>query len=262
MRPRLMTVARSSLRPVLATVAAAAGGLVPVPVAVVLDRLAFGREVLTPRPGEGVSSGSVLSDKQLAGVLADHELGTWALGHEVIDLLAELVLRRRPRYVLEMGSGSSTLVWAVLMERIWGSEEPRVFSLEQDEDHVTRSLGFVADAGLERLVRIRHAPLGPVAVGHLRGACYQTDEMLLDELLGDVRPELLVIDGPAGPAGVRALTFPLVADRLAPGCLVALDDALRPGEISVASMWRDDRRLQVLGIHLVGRGVLLARVTG
>ncbi len=72
--------------------------------------------------------------------------------------------------------------------------------------------------------------------------------------------ELIVIDGPAGAPGIRFGTIPLVQQLTARDAPFLLDDALRAGEIEVATRWSQLPYLKVNHTILVDKGVLSGTV--
>lgn len=232
-------------------------GTVPLSTAVGLQRMLREQDVLPPAPGRTVSLGRDLWDPELASLLSDEELGTWALDADVMASIASMIETRQVRHVLEFGSGVSTLVWSVLLRRLWGPDETRVFAIEQQGDHVIRTRELLRGAGSESLARVHHVPLGPVASGGAKGSCYQLDRSTWERLLGPVRPGLLIVDGPSGEPGVRRLTLPLAHPWLMPGAVIVLDDALRTAELSIARAWQQEGLLDVHGVSLAGKGALV-----
>jgi hypothetical protein len=52
--------------------------------------------------------------------------------------------------------------------------------------------------------------------------------------------ELLIVDGPPAARGSRYPALPLLADRLAPGAAILLDDTDREGERKAVERWSDE----------------------
>ena len=69
-----------------------------------------------------------------------------------------------------------------------------------------------------------------------------------------------MIDGPAGPAGVRFGTLPLVQGYVRDGARFVLDDALRDGELAIARDWATLPYANVAGIRLIEKGLLVGTV--
>ena len=104
-------------------------------------------------------------------------------------------------------------------------------------------------------------PLTPQVIEGVQTTCYAS----LDELrriLGERRADLLVIDGPAGPPGVRFGTLPLARGCASEGATFVMDDALRDGELDVARRWDAMPYLRVRGLQLIEKGLLTGTVNG
>jgi len=153
-------------------------------------------------------------------------LGSWKADtgflHRIVDAVEEL----RPRVVVELGAGASTLVCAKALARNGGG---RLISFDQHRGFVEATSRWVADEGGE--ADLRWAPLAS-DIGDWPGSWYQLHD-LPEEI------DLLIIDGPPWVIHpfVRGAAETLF-DRLAPGGMVLLDDAARPGERIVARRWR------------------------
>lgn len=153
-------------------------------------------------------------------------LGSWKADSGLLRLVAEHILRHKPRVVVEFGTGASTLIIAKALEQAGGGT---LVSFEQHADFVEATKTWLADHALEadvRAVPLRRSPGGWPGLWYDHGA--------LPEAI-----DLMVIDGPPWSIhpftrGAAETLFHLVA----PGGTVMLDDAARPGERVVARRWR------------------------
>ncbi len=161
--------------------------------------------------------------------LGEHSLpnlGSWKADtgflHRIVDAVEEL----RPKMVVELGAGASTLVCAKALVRNGGG---RLISFDQHRGFVEATSRWVAEEGGE--ADLRWAPLAS-GIGDWPGSWYQLYG-LPEEI------DLLIIDGPPWVIHpfVRGAAETLF-ERLAPGGMVLLDDAARPGERIVARRWR------------------------
>lgn len=151
----------------------------------------------------------------------------WAGSPELLAELARQVLRQKPAVVVEFGSGLSTLVIARALA-MNGSGRLVSFDHHAGFAEVTRrrltGLGLAAD--------VRAVDLAPADRWGYPGEWYAAADL-------PAAIDLLVIDGP--PAwfnqGTRGAAGPAVFPHLAPGGVVLLDDADRPGERDNARRW-------------------------
>ena len=158
----------------------------------------------------------------------------WALSPDVLLVLVELLRQRRPRLVVELGGGSST-IWLGHAIRHLGLDT-RVLTVEHDAGWVATVQRRLAANELEDIVQVRHAPLVEQVVD---GDPYRWYDAAGWQDLTDV--DLLIVDGP--PANIGELprypAVPLLSDRLSAQACVLLDDAIRDAEQQTAARWQD-----------------------
>lgn len=146
-------------------------------------------------------------------------LGGWAASADVLILLAEWILDRKPAVVVELGSGASSLVIGRCLEL---NGRGQLLSFDHDSGFLDVTARRMRLAGLP--YDGVHAPLAVDFWYALPSSPAGID--------------LLFIDGPPMTFGeeVRAGAARLFPN-LNPGALVVLDDAARPGERRVAKQW-------------------------
>lgn len=144
--------------------------------------------------------------------------------------LARAVLARRPRVIVESGSGVSTLVLARAAQL---NGHGHVSSLEDDPVHSGRMRRLLEDHGLAEWATILDAPLREHRVGGHPYAWYA------EEGLPPAGIDMLVVDGPPRRVGrlARYPAGPLLFPRLAETGVVFLDDANRRSERRVLQRW-------------------------
>jgi hypothetical protein len=154
----------------------------------------------------------------------------------LVDVCNEIVLAKRRR-ILELGSGTSTVLLARLLATCGGT----LTAIEHDAGWATWVAGQLAAEQLQDVARVVHAPLvaSPPAVSALP---WYAAEPLAQALTGGA-PDLLIVDGPpayrSGDSLARAPAVPVLLDRLAPDAAVVLDDIERAGEHEVLERWED-----------------------
>lgn len=214
-------------------------------------------DAMAPTFRQARASSDQLADPRLANLLGDEELGTWSLGPRTIDLLGRQIERLRPRLILELGSGISTVCLAFFMSALHADDEPRVISIEQSEEMSNRTRERLAQARLGNIARVVTRPLAEQTALGRASTCY--DLRSLDGIVP--RPvDLVLIDGPSGEPGVRFATLPLVARHMADGATFLLDDALRDAELEIAATWSSVPGFKVNGIIPIETGILTGTV--
>lgn len=232
----------------------------PVPLKVVRGlRHALPRKIsLMPPIEELRADGRSLNHPWLSSELADQELGLWTLGPRTLNFLQDQIARLRPQAVIELGSGISTICLARYMKDIHGStDRSLVISIEQSEQHAMETSDTLKRLGLDDSVRVINRPLIQQTVNGRSEHCY--DLSGLDSVLGDVQPELIVIDGPAGPGTIRTATLPLLM-RFVRKADFVLDDAMREEELAIASRWSRLKGVHIEGVIPWETGLLLGRI--
>lgn len=157
--------------------------------------------------------------------------GGWALNAPEILTLLDLVTTNRPKLVVELGSGTSSVWLGYALER---SGNGRVISIEHDPDFAGRTKEDLRRHGLEDVVEVRTAPLVASPVPGHETPWY--DPVAFEDLDGI---DLLVVDGPPGPTGplARYPALPLLHKRLSEQAVIVLDDIDREGEQEIVERW-------------------------
>jgi predicted O-methyltransferase YrrM len=162
--------------------------------------------------------------------------------------------------VFEFGSGASTvcLAWALRRADII-QPVPTLVAFEQDPDHARATRSLLQEAGLSAWVSVIDAPLAQQIIAGVATECYRLPDDL-DETLASRTGDLVVIDGPAGPPGVRFGTLPSILGHLSAGARFVLDDAYRDGELEIARMWQALPGIRIDGVVDIDHGQLIGRI--
>lgn len=157
--------------------------------------------------------------------------GGFAIDAQALGHLISLVEERRPRKILELGSGTSTIWFGYLSQRFDGE----VVSLDHLEEYLTRTRTAVDRHHLNDQVECRLAPLEPI---ELDGSSFQWYSHHALEDLSDI--DLVLIDGPPAATGPQARypALPQIIDFLSPRVTVILDDAHRDEEANIVAEWQ------------------------
>jgi hypothetical protein len=213
------------------------------------DAPAAAADALVPPMDTFRGAGRSLRDPELSRLLADDELGTWALDVTSIEALWDRLRAERPAAVVEFGAGVSTVLLARYAQ--WRRAEGGdvvIVSIEQDagvRDRVGRRL---ADSSLAEGVHVLHAPLS-------ESSHYRLDLEQVARCLRGRPIDWVLVDGPAGPGGCRISTLPDVLPLCRDGARWFLDDALRDGELGILRDWSRRSGLTVEGIYPIGKGL-------
>lgn len=179
------------------------------------------------------------------------DLGGWAVNPVPADRMTRLLFERRPRLVVECGSGWSTVLMALCLREL---SEGRVVALEHLERFADRTRTLLRRYGVADRAEVIHAPIEDVRVDGETWPWYGVDPQ--EAVDGPV--EVLLVDGPPGNLAPRSRypAVPLFADQLAESWAVVLDDGHREDESWIAERW--GRRLGVAPtFEPAGQGVFV-----
>jgi predicted O-methyltransferase YrrM len=232
----------------------------PVPLALVLRarRLCGVRDAFYPTYRSTVTSGRVLRDQHLVSALADKELGEWSLTAAAVNFLDGYLRYHRPRCVLEFGSGLSTVCLAHILRE--SAEDARLIAIDESDQFLGETREMLEALALSDCVELHVRPLLVRTIDDETIQTYDLDDALLSSITEPTPPDLVLIDGPSGGRMGRFGALRLLLPYLRFGTTVMLDDALRDEELTVARRWRDAGILEIDGIHMLGKGLLVGHV--
>ncbi len=154
----------------------------------------------------------------------------WAGSPDFLLVLAEHISERKPMTILECSSGVSTVVAARSLQILGAGH---VYSLEHEPAYADKTRGLLARYGLADWATILDAPLVTIPSGET----WYDEQSIPADL---TRIEMLVVDGPPTSIGplVRHPALPRLRSRLAPECVVLVDDAGRADESEMLRNWQ------------------------
>lgn len=155
----------------------------------------------------------------------------WAVSPDFAGIAVSLVREHRPKCVLELGSGVSTLVTAYALEE---NKEGIVVSLDHDGRFAAISTANVAKHGLQKIATVIHAPLKEVAIDGKSWLWYGLDQV---RNLGTI--DMLIVDGPPNATQrlARYPALPVLFPLLSKDAVILLDDAYRADETEIIRLW-------------------------
>lgn len=198
-------------------------------------------------------------DAQLSRLFQGVQVDGFPLHLETLEWLAKFLEAARPRAVLEFGSGYSTLLQCVVLERIHGPAGFRLLSIEQDIGFLEKTAELMKARPGRTSCHLVHAPLAPGAVAGYATWFYNLAGEAQERLRWLGKAEFVFIDGPFAEGPCRYATLPAVRRFLSPGAFFAMDDGLRSKDLLVGSIWEQEG-VHVKGVLTVGRGLVVGRV--
>lgn len=145
---------------------------------------------------------------------------SWAASPDLLLTIFEIVKKTKPKLVVELGSGISTLVVAKSGAR-------KIVSIDNSDIWGTKTVAMLKEHGV-RNVEVRIAPLQQFANG---------SEWYDIKAIKDLKKiDLLIVDGPPGSKNPDA-RYPALQqfrDKLSTSAIVIIDDVNRDGERKLA----------------------------
>jgi hypothetical protein len=153
----------------------------------------------------------------------------------LVHVLNEIQINRR-NFCVEFGSGLSTIYIAKILERSGG----RLISFESDSGWAELVRAWLVEFGLTGVAEVVMAPLEVTSSNAAPGAQWY-DEGVVSSRLDGCTVDCVLVDGPPAYHAQNRLArypaLPILQSRLAPRCVVFLDDADREGEQEVLRRW-------------------------
>jgi predicted O-methyltransferase YrrM len=158
----------------------------------------------------------------------------WAASPDLLLVLVDQLIARRPALVVECGSGASTL-WLALALRRFGIGG-RIVALDHDPVYAAITRTFLARHGVSDVAEVRDAPLEEL---RLAGGTYSWYTRRAWKDLTGI--DLLFVDGPPAATGAKARypALPLLREALNPAATVVLDDLVVPDMQETLRLWLD-----------------------
>lgn len=155
----------------------------------------------------------------------------WAISPDFANVVISLIREHKPKLLLEVGSGVSTLVTAYCLEEIG---QGNVVSLDHDEQFAGISAANILKHQLQATATVIYAPLKEVAIDGKAWLWYDTKKL---RNLGPI--DMLIVDGPPGTTQklARFPALPVLLPLLSENVVILLDDAFRSDEREIIKLW-------------------------
>ncbi|MDP5138435.1 hypothetical protein ORJ04_21030 [Rheinheimera baltica] len=171
----------------------------------------------------------------------------WPISADIALYLAKKVMDESFDYIIEFGSGTSTLVFAkALRTKIQHNLKQgdcRVVSFEHSKTYLQKTLDDITTHQVESYVDLVYAPLVDVqfdATNYLYYSCEDKLAEISQALQGREGKILILVDGPPASTGylARYPAIPLILKYLSRHQLhVVMDDYVREDEKKAAGKW-------------------------
>lgn len=202
------------------------------------------------------------SSHPISTILAHDEWKTsFSISDHTLLWLWQFLAKHRPKRILELGSGMSTLVFAKYIELCTDTVRPRFVSIDHDAEWLGITATRVEELRLVSYVSLQQVSVQPLITdGPFHGRpSYGLNCDVLENYLGS--PDLIFIDGPPSTIG-RSATFPAIFPMLKGSSNVLVDDASRTAETEMMAEWvKHFEGLHYVGKYPLGNGLGHLRFT-
>jgi len=179
----------------------------------------------------------------LGGWSIDTFLGRWLIQH---------ILETRPKCIVELGSGSSTILIARALDLI-GAGEVTHIAVDHEKKYLDLTHNLAELNGIAERIEFLHCPL---IFEEKYGKQWYSE---LEKRTAGLKIDLLLIDGPPGPLQPmsRLPAFQALMPFMNETCVVVLDDANRADEQLIAEQWVRENPSFQLHYQKEGHGVAI-----
>lgn len=179
----------------------------------------------------------------------------WAASPDLLKLLFEYIADRKPRVVVELGSGISTIVAGISLQR---NGSGFIYSLDHEPVFAARTQCEIERLALVGSAKVYNAPLQ--AWTESRASSFSEawqwygvpqEVAMLEQI------DLLIIDGPPATTSklARYPAVPAFFTKLAANAIILLDDANRDDEATIVRAWKEEFGLKVFEYRHTEKGV-------
>jgi predicted O-methyltransferase YrrM len=166
----------------------------------------------------------------------------WAASPDFLAIQIAAIRQAKPKTILELGSGQSTIISAYLLEELGAGH---VYAFDDTEQFAQLSHQNIARHELNDYATIIHAPLKDYSLKDEQWQWYDLDCLPMIPKI-----DFLLVDGPPqygkeSPI-LRYPALPLLLDYLAPDALILIDDADRDSEQVMAERWQAEFSLELI----------------
>ena len=210
----------------------------------VLDRMRDNNKLAIRELSDRVRKLNLIEYRQVESLLALHNVlrfqeippafREWSVSPDFALLAVQAVLANAPRTIVECGSGTSSVVLGLALQRLGGGN---VISLEHDKEHADRTNALLERHRLGDFVKVVWAQMTQQTINEKEWLWYDLTQLKLDAPI-----DMIVVDGPPESYGThpRYPTLPLLGKLARRGALVLVDDGSRRQEQETIAMWRED----------------------
>ena len=183
----------------------------------------------------------------------------WAGSPDLLNKIVEIILKEKPRFVLEAGSGVSSVIIGLSLQM---NQFGKALSLDHDSYYAEITRDNLNLNGIEHFSTVKHCPIQDYTINEQIWKWYNTEDLNFPEKI-----DVLVIDGPPRITQILARypAIPLLHSFFADRVLILLDDAKRDDEVITVEKWimyleNNNFRIKVNNLDNFEKGMIILEV--
>jgi predicted O-methyltransferase YrrM len=158
----------------------------------------------------------------------------WRASPDFLKMLAELIEEQRPKCVVELGGGISSLIVCYALQK---NHLGKLWSFDHESEFALQTRDTLESHGLHDLAMVYHAPLINTKFDQGHWQYYDFGNLLPDQPIN-----LLIVDGP--PAKLQKLSrYPallMLNSKLSKDAVIIVDDGDREDEKLMVKQWTEE----------------------
>ncbi|HCY26059.1 TPA: hypothetical protein DIC38_00010 [Candidatus Nomurabacteria bacterium] len=163
---------------------------------------------------------------------------SWPIEEDFAKYLINRIITKRPINIVELGSGTSTLIIVKTLEKL--GYKYTLTSIDSDESFLegTKNLLISEDVFNKNKTKLIFAPIKDININNINYKWYDLNNINFDF----DKIDLLFVDGPVGGfcKNSRYPAIELMKKYIKEGTTIILHDAKRLDEIEIVKMWKEE----------------------
>lgn len=155
----------------------------------------------------------------------------WAGSPDFLNKIVEIILKQKPRFVLEASSGVSSVVIGLALKM---NNYGKALSLEHDLTYAEKTRKNLEVNYIGDISTLINCPINDYLIDNEKWKWYELDGLTFTHKI-----DILIIDGPPRTTQklARYPAIPILYKHFSDNVMILLDDAKRPDEIVIVEKW-------------------------
>jgi len=154
----------------------------------------------------------------------------WIASPDLMSAIFKYIILKNPQYIVELGSGVSTLYTSYLLKQ--NESSAKIFSIDHSLEYAEKSRQMLKEHEIEKYAEVLSCPLSKQQInGH------EIDWYTIKNF-PDIKIDLLIVDGPPTDHKYsRYNALPFFYDKLNSNAIIIVDDYFRKNETNMVELW-------------------------